>query len=263
MSSKPVTPSRPGRRLWPRLKATSTPCRCTSSQKLEANLPNLVPILSNVWYAARGLLHHTGQEIHPLVAAYRHTARGVDSANQMALQMPLLGKQMSWWQAVPGLLLRYAAANAFATCRALERCRGTDSMWEWQWALLCRRYCTDAQPRRNIQVPVAGAQRRTFAHCGKDRTQYVCSRCPDTPLHLQCFAPAHGITTTGTEDAEGSEPPLSHETHEGDAGEHDPEADSEDAEEADSDEEEEQEEADDATGSVEDVTLENSSFSVQ
>ena len=31
---------RPGKRLWPRLTATSTPCRCTSSRKLEANLPN-------------------------------------------------------------------------------------------------------------------------------------------------------------------------------------------------------------------------------
>ena len=122
---------------------------------------------------------------------------------------------------------------------------------------------TDAQPRRNIHVPVAGAQRRTCAHCGKGRTQYVCSGCPDTPLHVQCFAPAQGITTTGTDDAEGSEPPLSQETHEGDAGGDDPEADGEDQEEADSDEEEEEEEAEDARGSVEDDTLENFSFSVQ
>ena len=31
--------------------------------------PKLVPILSNVWYAARGPLHHTCREIHSLVAA--------------------------------------------------------------------------------------------------------------------------------------------------------------------------------------------------
>ena len=148
---------------------------------------------------------------------------------------------MSWSQAVRGFLLRYAAANAFATCRTLERCRGTDSMWEWQWALLCRRYSADAQPRRNIHVPVAGTQRRTCAHCGKGRPQYVCSGCPDTPLHVQWFAPAHGISTTGTEDAEESEPPLSQDTHEGDAGEDDLEADGEDGEEPDSDEEEEEE----------------------
>ena len=91
----------------------------------------------------------------------------------------------------------------------------------------------------------------------------MCSGCPDTPLHVRCFASAHGITTTGTEDAEESHPPLSKETHEGDAGEDDPEADGEDGEEADSDEEEEEEEAGDARGSVEDDTLENSPFSVQ
>ena len=37
--------------------------------------PKLVPILSNV-QPARGPLHHTGREIHPLVAAYRQLARG-------------------------------------------------------------------------------------------------------------------------------------------------------------------------------------------
>ena len=80
---------------------------------------------------------------------------------------------------------------------------------------------------------------------------------------MQCFAATHGITTTGTEDAQGSEPPLSQETHEGDAGEQEPEADGEDEEEADSDEEEEEEEAEEARGSVEDDTLENFSFSLQ
>ena len=147
--------------------------------------PQLVPILSNVWYAARGPLHHTGQEIHLLVAPYRQVARQVDSANQMALQMRLLGRQMSCLQAVRGFLLPYAAANAFAACRTLERCRGTDSMWEWQWALLHRRYCTDAQPRRTIHVPVGGAKRRACADCGKGRTHYVCSGCPDTPFYEQ------------------------------------------------------------------------------
>ena len=31
-----------------------------------------------------------GREIHPLIAVYRQVARGVDSPNQMALQMRLL-----------------------------------------------------------------------------------------------------------------------------------------------------------------------------
>ena len=37
--------------------------------KPEASPPNWCPS-SNVWYAARGPLHHTGREIHPLVAMY-------------------------------------------------------------------------------------------------------------------------------------------------------------------------------------------------
>ena len=147
--------------------------------------PQLVPILSNVWYAAQGPFHHTGREIRLLVAPYRQVARQVDSANQMALQMRLLGRQMSWLQAVQGFLPPYAAANAFAACRTLERCRGTDSMWEWQWALLQRRYCTDAQPRRTIHVPVGGAKRHACADCARGRTHYVCSRCPDTPFYVQ------------------------------------------------------------------------------
>ena len=181
----------------------------------------------------------------------------------MALWMRLLGRHMSWSQALRGFLLRHAAANAFATCRTLERCRGTDSTWEWQWALLCRRYRTDAQPRRHIHVPVGGAQRRACAHCAKGRTQDMCSGCPDTPLHVQCFAPAHGITATGTEDSEESESPLSQETHEAQAGEDDPEADGGDGEEPDSDEQEEEKEAEGTRGSVEDDMLENFSFSVQ
>ena len=116
---------------------------------------------------------------------------------------------------------------------------------------------------KQYPVSVGGAQRRACAHCGKGRTQYVFSGCPDTPLHVQCFAPAHANTTTGTEDAEESELPLSQETHEGDAAEDDPEADGEDGEEPDSDEEEEEVEAEDARGGVEDDTLENFSFSVQ
>ena len=106
--------------------------------KTGGKLPKLVPIFANVWYAAPGPTHHTGREIHPLIVPYRQGVCGVDSAHQMALQMRLLGRQMSWWQAVRSFLVRYAAANAFATCRALERCRGADNMCEWQWLLMRR-----------------------------------------------------------------------------------------------------------------------------
>ena len=160
-------------------------------------------------------------------------------------------------------MLRYAAANAFATWGALKRCRGTDSMWEWQWTLLCRWYYTDAQPHHPIHAPVGGAQRRACHHCGKVSTIQVCTGCPETPLHVQCFAPAHGITAIGTDDAQEGELPRSRETHEENSGQDDPEADGEDEVEPDSAEEEEQEEAEDAGGSVRDDRLENFSFRVQ
>ena len=79
------------------------------------------------------------------------------------------------------------------------------SMLQWQWSLLRRPYFRDAHPR-STHVPVDSAQRRPCAHYGKGRTQYVCSGSPDTPLQVQCFATAPGLTPVGTTDAEESEP---------------------------------------------------------
>ena len=39
--------------------------------------------------------------------------------SQMALQMRQVGRQMTWSHAVRAFMLRYAAGNAFATCKAL------------------------------------------------------------------------------------------------------------------------------------------------
>ena len=223
--------------------------------------PKLVPIVSNMRYAA-GALHHTGQEIHPLVAAYRQVARGVDSTNQMALQMRLLGRQISWSQALRG----FAAIRRGQRICNLPRPRTVP--WQGKHVgvavgppsppVLYR--CANAphHPRPRWRRPTA-----RLCTLRQVRTQYVCSGCPDTLLHVQCFAPAHGITATGTDDAEESEPPLSQETHKEDAREDDLEANGEDEEEPDSDEEEEEEEAEDTRGTVEDDTLENFSFSVQ
>ena len=94
--------------------------------------PKFVRILSNVCYGVRRPTHHMGWWIHPLIAVCRQVAGCMDSANHMVLQMHLLGRQMSWSRAEQGFLLRYAVANVFATCRALEQCRGTDSIREWQ-----------------------------------------------------------------------------------------------------------------------------------
>ena len=75
-----------------------------------------------------------------MVAKYREVIRAVDGANQMALQTRQMGRQMTWSQAVRAFMLRYAAGNAFATCKAFELVDEKTTMWEFQWDILKRRY---------------------------------------------------------------------------------------------------------------------------
>ena len=44
---------------------------------------------------------------------------GVDSVNQMALQMRQIGGRMTWLHAVCAFALQYAVVNAYATSRSL------------------------------------------------------------------------------------------------------------------------------------------------
>ena len=134
-------------------------------------------------------------------------------------------------------------------------------MWEWLRSLVCRRYFSDLLPR-NTHVPVGSALQRPCAHCGKGHTRYLCRGFPDSLLHVQCFAPTHGLPPARIDNGEESETPLSWETHAEDDLVDDCKAGEEDEEGSDSREEEEEEEAEDAR-SVEEETLENYCFSVQ
>ena len=110
--------------------------------------------------------------------------------NQMALQMRLVGRQMTWAHAVRAFVLRYAVVNVFATCRQWGLCKETTSMWEWQWQVLRRRYF--AHPRRQeVHVPVATQRRRVCQFCKRGRTGYECTGCGKA-FHVLCFAPGHG-----------------------------------------------------------------------
>ena len=63
--------------------------------------PRLVPFVTNLWFPEEGPQHRrTGEELNPVVAAYRDFLRVVDGANQMALQMRQLRRQMTWSHAV-------------------------------------------------------------------------------------------------------------------------------------------------------------------
>ena len=59
---------------------------------------------------------------------------------------------------------------------------------------------------------------------------------PTVPLQVQCFAPAHGITPAGTDEAKDNKSPVNQETH----GEDTRDVDEEDDEETESGEEEEE-----------------------
>ena len=150
---------------------TSTPLKCTSNPNMRQP-SKLVPILSNVSYDAWGPHHHTGGDIHPLIAVCWQLAGGVDSADQMMLQMRLLGRKMCRSQAVRGFVLRYPAAKVFTTCRALEGCSGMDSMLQWQSCLVVRYEFSDAH-LSNTHVPMGRAQRSRYAACGKGCVQRV------------------------------------------------------------------------------------------
>ena len=81
----------------------------------------------------------------------------------MALQMRHMGRQITWSNAVRTFVLRYAVVNAYATCRSLGVAR-TGTMFDWQWDLIRRRFCTVAVAKP-IHVPVRMPGRRVCAHC--------------------------------------------------------------------------------------------------
>ena len=106
--------------------------------------PRVVPMLTNVHFPQAGPVHRrTAIEVNTVVASYRQLSRGLDGVNQMALQMRQMGRHMTWSHAVRAFVLRYAKVNAYATCRSLGGAP-TGTMFDWQWDLIRRRFCTVA-----------------------------------------------------------------------------------------------------------------------
>ena len=101
--------------------------------------PRLVPFLTNCWYGEEVPKDRRGNPLPPVIACYREFSRAVDGANQMALQMRQLGRQMTWSHAVCAFMVRYAAGNAFATAKALELADEKSTMWEFQLDILKQR----------------------------------------------------------------------------------------------------------------------------
>ena len=66
--------------------------------------------------------------LSPVVACYREFSRAVYGANQIALQLRIMTRTT----AVCVFVLRYSAATAFATCKALGLVERGTTMWEFQ-----------------------------------------------------------------------------------------------------------------------------------
>ena len=211
--------------------------------------PRVVPMLTNVHVPESQTLA-SGNEVNPVVAGYRQLSRGVDGVNRMALQMRQMGRKMTWLHAVRAFVLRHAVVNAYATCQSLGGAQ-TGTMFDWQWNLIRRRFCTMAVAKP-VHVPVWMPGRRVCTHCNRGKTHYVCCRCGKW-YHVGCFAVAHGVTgvveaNVEEESAEAEEDGTEREESEDDTeeeseeeGEEDEEEESEEEEESDGEEDEDME----------------------
>ena len=215
-------------------------------------------MLTNVHFPQAGPVHRrSGNEVNLVVASYCQLSRGVDGVNHMALHMRQMGRQMTWSHAVRAFVLRYDVVNAYATCRSLGGAR-TGTMFDWQWDLIRRRFCTVAVAKP-IHVPVRMPGRRVCAHCNRGKTHYVCCGCGKW-YHVGCFAVAHGVTGVVEADVEeegdeAEEDGSEREESEDDTdekseveGEEDEEEESEEEEERDGEEDEDMEDDEDEEG---------------
>ena len=162
--------------------------------------PRLVPFLTNCWYGEEVPKDRRGNPLPPVVACYREFSRAVDGANQMALQMRQLGRQMTWSHAVRAFMVRYAAGNAFATAKALGLVDDKTTMWEFQWDILKQRYFSGAEFNNTtptaavptVHAPKRFASRLLCTHCRNGSTRWACGAC-GKHMHIKCFGDAHDV----------------------------------------------------------------------
>ena len=162
--------------------------------------PRLVPFLTNCWYAEEVPKDRRGNPLPPVVVCYREFSRAVDGANQMALQMRRLGRQMTWRHAVRAFMVRYAAGNAFATAKALGLVDDKTTMWEFQCDILKQRYfsgrefnsTTPTAAVPTVHAPKRFASRLLCTHCRNGSTRWACGAC-GKHMHIKCFGDAHDV----------------------------------------------------------------------
>ena len=98
--------------------------------------------LTNCQYGEEVPKGKRGNPLPPIVACYQVFFSAVDSANQTALQMHQLGRQMKWSHVVRPFMVWYAAGNVSATAKTLWLVDNKTSLWEFQWDIMKQRYFT-------------------------------------------------------------------------------------------------------------------------
>ena len=162
--------------------------------------PRLVPFLTSCWCGEEVPQDRRGNPLPPVIACYREFSRAVDGANQMALQMRPLGRQMTGSHTVRAFMVRYAAGNAFATAKALGLVDEKSTMWEFQWDILKQRYFSGAEFKNMTPaaaVPTVHGPKRFAScllctHCRNASTRWGCGAC-GKHMHMKCFGDAHDV----------------------------------------------------------------------
>ena len=102
--------------------------------------PLLVPFLTNCGFEESEVQSGGGRPFIVVVAWYVEFSQAVDGANPMAHQRRSMTEQITWASTVRVLMVPYAAANAFAACKALGLVECGTTVWEFQWEIIRHRY---------------------------------------------------------------------------------------------------------------------------
>ena len=150
----------------------------------------LVPLLTNCWFRQSEVQSRGGQPLRLVVACYRQFSQAVDGANQIALQLCIITGQMTRASAVLVLILRYADASAFASCKALGSLERGTTLWEFRWDII--RHCYFPVPKwytltmspQVVHAPLKVARKQLCSHCRTTMT----ARCAPRPCTSSALA---------------------------------------------------------------------------
>ena len=155
--------------------------------KVGSKPPQVVPFVSNCQYDGMRVPHRGGYSLPPIVAAYRHLANGVDSANQLALEHRETSRLKCWSKALKAFLYRYAIVNTFTVARCQGLISQKKSLWDFQWDILE----VYVQKGNKVHAPVLVNSRGTCVACG-GRTWFKCAAFGvSVHSYHACFAPLH------------------------------------------------------------------------